>query len=238
MTESSPDNRAQIDWLQHQWVIAGVVASAARFVPIPFFDDAIRTQCRRFVVARTLAASGSSLSTASLKPLYGESGGLVATSLRAIARAPLKLILFPVRKIVLIATSIHGVPMEIMKTVLLGRTLRRQLASGTIDPGRAKAMRLALEDAFARMDFHTLRAAITDSLRGARSWKASAIASARSLSRRPLASEEAMPADDQIELTATRVQKVLDRPETAKLFEEFDRRFDQAYAARSTGAPR
>jgi hypothetical protein len=238
MTEPKLAHGEQTDWLQHQWVIAGVVASAARFVPIPFFDDAIRTQCRRFVVSRTLAASDTPLTTASLKPLYGESGGLVARSLRAMAKAPLKLLLFPVRKIALMATSIHGVPMEIMKTVLLGRTLRRQLSSGQIDPGRAEAMRSAFDEAFARMDFHALRAGISDSLRGVRSWKKSAITMARSLSKRSLAPGEAMPADDRIELTASRVQQVLDRPETTKLFAEFDRRFDQAYAGRLATPPK
>lgn len=235
MTPSKPSTGEQIDWLQHQWVVAGVVAAAARFVPIPFFDDAIKNQCRRFVVARTLATSGSLLPAAQLKPLYGEPGGLLSRSVRAIAKAPVKLLLFPVRKIVLIATSIHGVPMEIMKTVLLGRTLRRLLSAGRIDPGHAETMRLAFDDAFSRMDFHTVRAAITDALRGVRSWRKPAITMARNLFRRRMAPGEAMPANDQVERTADRVQQVLDRPETARLFEEFDRRFDQAFAARIAG---
>lgn len=232
MTPSRLTSPEQTDWLQHQWVVAGVVAAAARFVPIPFFDDAIKTQCRRFVVARTLAASGSLLSAGNLKPLYGEPGGLLSRSLRAIAKAPLKLLLFPIRKVVLIATSIHGVPMEIMKTVLLGRTLRRLLSSGRIDPGRAEAVRLAFEDAFSRMDFRTVRAAISDSLRGVRSWRKPAVRMARNLFRRRRGPGETMPTDDQVERTADRVQQVLDQPETARLFEEFDGRFDQAYAAR------
>lgn len=230
MTESKVAKSEPVDWLQHQWVMAGVVASAARFVPIPFVDDVVRAQCRRFVVSRTLAAAGSSLSTASLKPLYGGSGTWVARSLDAIAKVPLKLLLFPVRKMVAIATSLHGVPMEIMKTVLLGRTLRRQLSSGQMVPGRAEAMRVALDDAFARMDFRALRAAIMDALRGVRTWKASAIKSARRLSSSTSASEATMPADDGVELSAARIEKILERPETLRLFEEFDRRFDEAYA--------
>lgn len=48
MTESKLTDDAQIDWLQHQWVLAGVVASAARFVAIPFVDmDSARKLSRR-----------------------------------------------------------------------------------------------------------------------------------------------------------------------------------------------
>ncbi len=180
-TQKTTESDGQ-DWLQHQWVVAGIIASAARFVPIPFVDDIIRSQCRRFVVSRTLAASDTTLSKSELKALYGGSGGFVAGFVGTLAKAPLKLLLFPIRKFVAVVTSIHGVPLEIMQTVLLGRTLRRQLESGTFDPNQVTNMRLAFEDAFAGMDFHAVRAAITDTLRSVQSWKSSAIDSARKIS--------------------------------------------------------
>ena len=217
------------DWLQHQWVVAGVVASAGRFVPIPLVDDVVRAQCRRFVVSRTLAASGAPLSTAGLKPLYGGSGSFLANTLGFIAKVPVRLLLFPVRKFVAIATSVRGVPLEIMETVLMGRTLRRQLSSGQFDPAHAAAMRVALDEAFARMDFRAVRAAIMDALRGVRTWKLSAMRSARRLLSKAPASEATLAANEGVQQSAARVEKVLERPETLRLFEEFDQRFDEAY---------
>ena len=43
-------------WLTHQWVAAGIVSAASRFIPVPFVDDLVRSRCRRFAVSRTLAA--------------------------------------------------------------------------------------------------------------------------------------------------------------------------------------
>ncbi len=220
------------DWLQHQWIVAGVIASAARFVPIPFVDDTIRTQCRRFVVSRTLAASGAALSTNELQPLYGDSGGFIAGTLGTIAKVPLKLMLFPIRKILSIATSIRGVPMEITHAVLLGRTLRRLLSSEDFDAKQAHAFRFAFDESFSRMDFHAVHAVISDALHGVSNWKSSAIESARALTLpRPDVDEE-LPATERTETTATRVQESLDHHKTAQLFAEFDQRFDVLFERR------
>ncbi len=230
MSKSPSIETDRHDWLQHQWVVAGVIVSAARFVPIPFVDDVIRSQCRRFVVSRTLNDSGSTLATSDLKPFYGGSGGCVVGCLGMIAKAPFKLLLFPIRKIVSMATSIRGVPLEIMQTVLLGRTLRRQLADKDFDPRQADLMRAAFDESFARMDFHAVRAAITDVLREVQGWKSSAIESARKVSSTSSEVERSLPTSEGVESTATTVQQVLERPETAKLFDEFDRRFDAAFS--------
>ena len=218
------------DWLQHQWVLAGVVASAARFVPVPLLDDVIRSRCRRFVVSRTLAASDGPLTTKDLEPLYGDSGGWLAGVLGFLAKLPLQLLLFPVRKFVDIVTSVRGVPLDIMRTVLLGRTLRRQLATGTLVAEHAKPMQKALDEAFARMDFRAVRAAIGDAMRGARVWRASAIRSARRMASRDAAPEAAIPAGEGVEKSALRIDEVLQQAETLRLFREFDQRFDEAFA--------
>jgi len=228
MTDPNRVHADRTDWLQHQWLIAGIISSAARFVPIPFIDDAIRSQCRRFVVSRTLAASEASLLASELQPLYGGSTGCVEGCFGLVAKAPLQLLLFPIRKVASILTSVRGVPLEIMRMVLLGRTLRRQLAVGTVDPNQIATMRLAFDESFSRMDFRVTRAAITDALRSVQNWKASAVESARTLSATP-GGDDNLPADAKVQTTATKVQAALDRPETIKLFEEFDQRFDAAF---------
>ncbi|XZE52597.1 hypothetical protein SH139x_004299 [Planctomycetaceae bacterium SH139] len=220
-------------WLTHQWIVAGIVAAAARFIPLPFMDDVVRDQCRRFVVARTLAAHPTTGTTlVDLTPFYADSGGCATGFLGMLAKAPLKLLLFPIRKIVVIVTSIRGVPLEMTRTILLGRTLQRQLASGPIDPQRAARMRLAFDEAFSLMDFRAIQAALSDAMRGVADWKGAAIKAARKLassSRQQAATDIRTTAP--VDQSADRVQNVLERPETVKLFAEFDARFDRAYRA-------
>lgn len=236
MSKAEPTKSDAADWLIHQWVVAGVIASAARFVPIPFADDLIRSQCRRFIVSRTLAASGATLSTNELKPLYGGSGGCVAGCLGVMAKAPLKLLMFPIRKFVAIITSVRGVPLEITQSVLLGRTLHRLLARGDVRASEAETIRVAFEESFARMDFHAVDAAIADALHSIRHWKSSAIKSARLLSVAKSEVDEELPADEQVESAAATVQEALDRPKTLQLFEQFDSRFDAAFERLRTAA--
>lgn len=227
-------------WLVHQWVVAGIVASATRFIPVPFVDDVVRNQCRRFVVERTLSVHNASDSVAQWKPYYSSGGGCVSGCLGALAKAPLKLLLFPIRKIFAVMTSIRGVPLEIVRTVLLGRTLDRVLRHEPLSdelspapPSRltardAELMRVAFEETFARMDFQVVHAAMSDALRGVRGWKASAIASAKRVAETKDGDDKELPADEAVESGASRVQAVLDRPATLELFAEFDRRFDAA----------
>lgn len=217
-------------WLVHQWVIAGIVSSAARFIPVPFVDDLVRDQCRRFVVSRTLASHERSDSLAEFKPYYSGGGGCFSGCVGSLAKAPLKLLLFPVRKIIAIATSIHGVPLEVMRTVLLGRTLDRFLQTNETagDAQDAAAMRIAFDETFKRMDFRVVRAAILDSLRGIKDLKTSAIKTAKRIAESDGSDAETLSTEEPVDQGASRVQEVLNRPETLELFAEFDRRFDVA----------
>ncbi|TWU58251.1 hypothetical protein [Rubripirellula reticaptiva] len=232
MPETTPDklNPDGSTWLTHQWVVAGIVSSAARFIPIPFVDDVIRSRCRQFVVSRTLAAHQRTDLLDDLKPFFDSSGGCLNGCVATAVKAPLKLLLFPVRKFVAIVTSIRGVPLEIMRMVLLGRTLDRHLRdeSATIDPTQSARMRLAFEESFARIDFRVVRAAMTDALTSVKGWKSAAIATARGLADSGTGADEAIEPEPKIDAGAANIQQVLDRPETLDLFAEFDRRFDEA----------
>ncbi|GAA5505834.1 hypothetical protein [Novipirellula caenicola] len=217
-------------WLTHQWVVAGLVSSTARFIPIPFVDDLVRDQCRRFVVSRTLAAHDRSDLLGELKPYYSNNGGCLPGCLGLLAKAPLKLLLFPLRKIVAMVTSIRGVPLEIMRTVLLGRTLDRYLKRDdmTLNSELAARMRLAFEETFAHMDFRVLHAAMIDALASVSGWKSAAIAVATRVAGKEEVEETEMQSNPKVDDGAERLEEVLDRPETLELFSEFDRRFDAA----------
>ena len=216
-------------WLVHQWVIAGMVSAASRFIPIPFVDDLVRDQCSRFVASRTLASYQGDVSLEDVKPYYAGGGGFLVGCAGMLVKAPLKLLLFPIRKMITIVTSVRGVPLEIMRMVLLGRTLDRYLHNGQLgkDAATAGRMRLAFDESFAGMDFRVVRAGMADALSSVKGWKAAAIASAQRTADKKKPLEDDLEAEASMDSGATKVQEVLDRPETLALFAEFDRRFDE-----------
>ncbi|TWU44865.1 hypothetical protein Q31b_00350 [Novipirellula aureliae] len=226
---SLPDSEAS-PWLVQQWILAGIVSSAARFIPIPYVDEYVRDRCRRFVVSRTLAAHEKPEWLDPLQPYYSSSGGFLSSVAGKAARLPLKLLLFPIRKAIAIATSIRGVPLEIMRTVLLARSLDRILQSGpeSIDSEQAKAMRQAFDQTFKRMDFRVFKAAMSDVFDGVSGLKAAAIGAARRIAQNEEESPEKLEAEQPLRKGAERVQEVFNRPEILKLFAEFDRRYEKA----------
>lgn len=227
-TQATGDQESD-PWLIHQWVVAGVVSASARFIPIPFVDDLVQEQCRRFVVASTFAAYDSPIELATSKPYYGSPGGCVSGCSTFVLRAPFKLLLFPLRKIWALVTSIRGVPLEILRMVLLGRTLDRLLRSGRVEDHSEFFARLrqAFDVSFARMDFRVVRATMHDALAGVSGWRAAAVEAAKQLARPDDAAKPDLAASQELNTSANRIQDVLDRPETAKLFSEFDSRLDR-----------
>ena len=216
--------------LLHHWVVAGIVSASSRFIPVPFVDDVVRDQCRRYVVSRTLAAHETDLTTKDLKPFYDGGGGCLGGCFGMILKAPLKLLLFPVRKFVAIVTSVRGVPLEVTRTVLLGRTLDRYLNEQKIvaTPEHLTKMRKAFEGSFKRMDLHIVRAAIGDALSGVSGWKSGAKESAKAVAGPKDAEEDGLETTEDVEAGANKVEEVLQQPEMLSLFAEFDQRFDEA----------
>ncbi|MDV6032398.1 MAG: hypothetical protein F9B45_20380 [Phycisphaera sp. RhM] len=222
-------------WLTHQSVAAGIVSAASRFIPIPFVDDLVRMRCRRFVVSRTLAAYEQDSMLDDLKPFYDNDRGWFSGAMAQAAKVPVKLLLFPLRKAVSIATSVRGVPLEIMRTVLLGRTLERYLRNEQLNgrADQATRMHAAFEQSFKRMDFQVIKAAISDALASVGGWKAAAMKSAKRILESEDATGKELESEPEVDIGANEVQAVLDRPETLKLFAQFDQRFDEAMAQSS-----
>lgn len=218
--------------LLHHWIVAGIVSASARFIPIPFVDDIVRDQCRRYVVSRTLAANGSKITTTEIRPFYATDGGCLAGCLGTVAKAPLKLLLFPIRKVIAVVTSVRGVPLEVMRTVLLGRTLDRCLREQKVmaTPDHSAKMRAAFEESFARMDFRVVRAAITDALSGIADWKTGAMKSAKQVAGPKDVEKDGLDETESVATGAAKIKEVLQRPETLRLFAEFDQRFDESFA--------
>ena len=213
--------------LAYQSALAGLVSASGRFVPVPFVDDVIRQRCRKFVVSRALPSSQSDTQFDRLRPLYGDDHGWLAGCSGLLVRAPLKLLLFPIRKIIAITTSVRGVPLEVMRCVLLGRTVQRLAGSQTISREKAKYIRIAFDQTMRRMDFRALRAGLRDTLGGISRWKESSINIARRVAKSSQPMRDELDPDDPVQNGAREMTRVFQQPETLRLFDEFDRRFDE-----------
>ncbi len=234
--ENEPQDDADGSWLLHQWIVAGIVSASARFIPVPFVDDVVRKQCRRFVVSRTIAENESPVSTNDLRAMFDDSSGCLGGCAGTMAKAPLKLLLFPIRKVMSILTSVRGVPIEIIRMVLLGRTIDRYAKSGKLNHQHvtAASLRFAFDDAFAGMDFRVVQAAIREALGAAKGWKASATREATDIARRQSLDSDSMTSTHEVNSSAEKIQAAIQRPMITELFADFDRRFDQSLATIET----
>ena len=231
-------------YLLHQWILAGIASAAARFIPLPFVDDMVRTRSRQFAVARTLAAHDHEYSSSDLAPLYGGlSGSLTSKLLRKIASAPLKLALFPIRKLVKIFGSVRGVPLDLFETILVARSLDRCLDRGRFSPGstppqreaEAKRVRAAFDSAFDGIDWMAVKSITSDTMEQLKHWGGVTTRLAQEIFAKDKVEPERlsvreMENDAEVAAGAKKVHEMLDQPETTQLMQKFDERFDAALA--------
>lgn len=230
MTEPSP-------LLVTQWAVCGIAAAAARFVPVPMLDDVIRERALQVAVARTLRARGRTYSSELLEPVWGEQdgrGGGIAGRLKAVT---MRMLLFPVRKYVAVFGAVRGVPTDVMRVLLLARTVDRRLARGELtdaEPDRlaeqARALRRAVDAALDDMDLRLLTTALGEGLSQGRELSSAAVRYTRRWFTRPDREPTAEP-DSAVAEGAQRVTEVLRRPEIARLLDQFDARVDATLAA-------
>lgn len=219
-----------------QWAVCGIAAAAARFVPVPLADDLIRERALRIALSRTLRAHGQPYSTALLQPLWGE-GDDVGFFKRYARELGTKLVLFPVRKYRAIFGAVHGVPNDVMRVLLLARTVDRRLAHGELldaDPAvlaeQARRIRAAYDEARRGMDLQLLRSALADVLSQGKGLTVAAVKYARrGFGRR--GAEPSLEPGGEVGQGAQQVAEVLRRPEIVRLMERFDEKVDAALAA-------
>lgn len=232
-----------------EWAACGLVAAAARFVPVPLLDDLIKDRVTLLAVSRTLRAHGRDYPLDLVEPLVDPQGlrrGLLAR-LRSVPR---RLLLFPVRKYVAIARLVRSGPADVLGVVLLARSVDRALHRGLLAgpdaavlDREAVAVRRAYEDAVRNADLRIVAGALADGLAGATELGRSAV----DLGRRLLA-RDGSPDEDAgtvVEATrdegplrdgAVRVEESLRRPEVVARLARFDAGFD-AGLARYLGSP-
>ncbi|MEZ4380767.1 MAG: hypothetical protein R3A79_05440 [Nannocystaceae bacterium] len=226
------------DTLRYEWVLAGLVAAAGRFVPLPFVHGILRSRAERWVVRRTAVASG--LGHHDLDPLWG--GDLGAALVRKLLRAPLRLLLFPVRRIAAILSSARGVPRDAVRPVLLGRAVSIAVDLGQLTPAqapeerreRARELREAFDRVYRNTDLHLLRAALADMMTRMPDLRVAVHARALELLGRELP-PETMDCDS--EATIDEVTGTLGGGELDAFFAAFDRELGELLVAGVATAP-
>lgn len=217
--------------LLSQWAVCGIAAAAARFVPVPLLDDVIRERAVRVAVVRTLRAHGRAWPSTPLEPLWGQVEGRGGGRLRRRLRSlPRRLLLFPVRKYTAVFGAVRGVPNDVMRVVLLARSLERLLERGELVtpealPDRARTLRRAVDRAIDGMDLRLLTAGLADGLSQGRGLTTAAVEFARKRVGQD-DPEATVDPDGALAEGAERVTEVLRRPEVAQLLQRFDAQVD------------
>lgn len=223
-------------FLLTQWAVCGIAAASARFVPVPMLDDVIRERAVQVAVVRTLRAHGRDQSSDRLEPLWGEQeegGSGVGRRVRALSK---RVLLFPVRKYVALFGAVRGVPTDVMRVILLARTVERRLERGELTdsdrlPEEARALRRAVDQAIENMDLRLLTAGLADGLSQGRGLTTAAVAYARRRFTKPDPDTTLEPSGPVAE-GADRVTEVLRRPEITQLLDRFDTQVDTLTATR------
>lgn len=222
----------------HVRVVCAILASASTFVPVPFIDDFLREKILQFMVSRTLKDHGRSYSSSLVKPLYSESGGCLEGCLMFLVKLPIKLLLFPIRKIIAWLSAIKTISDDLSTMLLLGRALDRCLSRGMLAEQtelapEATRIRQAFDAASAGFDTTLLKRFLADALGQVPKLASSAARAARRIFRRgdPTDVEAELGGErDAVEEGAKKVEAVMADPQIVQLLERFDEAFDQRLA--------
>jgi hypothetical protein len=223
-----------------EWAVCGIASAAARFIPVPLLDDAVKHRAIRIAVSRTLRANGRTYSSSLVEPLYAgvdaDAASLTRRALKYLRTVPRRVLLFPVRKYVALFGSVRGVPHDVMTVLLLARTVHRSLAAGRLadsDENRLRAEAVQIRAAFDRaldgLDLRMFTGALSDGLSQGKGLTSAAVKYARTTFTRSdkddVGSADLSPGGAVGE-AAERVEEVQRRPEIARLIGEFDTKFD------------
>jgi hypothetical protein len=221
--------------LLYQWAVCGIAAAAARFVPVPLLDDVIRQRATQFAVMRTLRAHDQDVPSEALEPLWGEVDGRSSGLLGRARKVSRDVLLLPVRTYVKVFGAVRGVPTDVARVVLLGRSVERRLGRGELSQvdratQEARALRRAVEQAMDGLDLRLLTAGLGDGLSQTKGLSAAAVAFARRRFTKAQPETDLAP-DGPLAESAGRVTEVLRRPEIAQLLDRFDTEVDLALSA-------
>ncbi|AKF08770.1 hypothetical protein [Sandaracinus amylolyticus] len=211
-------------------ITAGILYAAARFVPVPLVDDLVRQQIAAWMVRSSVPTT---MSKGAIQPLWADDSGCVGGCLGALLWLPIKLLLFPIRKILSIVLGVRWVSRDLAEMLLLGRVIDHALAVGLLQDARdvaeqtqqSREIRTAFDVALKATDTTFLSALIATALGPVRGLVAAAMRTLRSL-RRSGADTPTLEGGDKatIETSVSRIEAVLAQPEVKRFLAEFDAR--------------
>ena len=211
-------------------ITAGILYATARFTPVPLLDDVLREQITGWMVRATIPGS---FPKSGIKPLWASEDGCLGGCLNAALWLPIKILLFPIRKVIAIALSVRWVTRDLAEMLLLGRVLDHALEVGLLQDGRdpaelaqqSREIRKAFDVALKSTDTGFLTALLATALGPLRGIVA---ASLRTLQRFRRTDAEAPTLEggdkEVIEASVGRVEKMLAQPEVRRFLAEFDAR--------------
>lgn len=231
--------------LLREWIACALVAALARFVPLPLVDDVIQSQATRLAVTRTVRAAGHRYPVSEIEPILG--GRSLGEMVRAAAVAlPLKVVLYPVRKIRRVIGAVHGVPSDLATVLLLAWTVHRRLAAGALSHPDARvrrdeaaALRRAFDAVQRETDLRVITSALRDALGNARTLTTTVGEYGRRLLTRRDGEAPPEPSPDMAR-DIDRIEAVLRAPEIRRVVADFDARVDWrlAYGDPRSPAPK
>jgi hypothetical protein len=224
-------------------VVCALLYAAGRFVPLPLLDDIVRTRVRQLLVSRLLRGAGRTFGSSRVGPLWRDDGGCGGGCLSLLWKIPLKLLLFPIRKILALVTAVRGFAEDVTEMLLFGRAIDRSLVRGLLPEGtpdpelsrQASLIRSSFNQAYLGVNKGLLAIALAEALRGVQGLPAAAARAARAVARsksEDTGTETAPPeagADQAVlDRGTSAVLAVLQRPDVAKTVSDFDLRLDAA----------
>ncbi len=215
-----------------------VLIAAAGFVPVPIVDDLLPRQLLRHMVLTAIRTACRTYPVRAVAPLYQE-GGCLSRVVELLVYLPLKLLLYPIRKIVKVVQAVRGLSQRTASTYLLGHSIARALAGGWLPEGapperlaqQAALIRAAFDQTLERVSPMVFSRSVSAVLTGLRGLGRGAYRAARALLRRRVEAGAtpdgpAVPGGP-VGAAVDGIQAELASPTVAGYLAEFDREFDR-----------
>ncbi len=218
-------------------LVCGLLASSARLVPVPILDDVLREKAIQLMVSRTLKAHGRGYSSTKVESLYGDPRSTMYGCLLWLVLFPIKVILFPIKKLVVWVMAAKYLAMDLSESLLLGRALDQVLGAGRLADGseglgaESQLVRNAFDNAVAGTDMKLLRGVLRGTLASVSGLPRAALAALRKLRSRGEGDDPteglSKAEREQVDEGAGRIQQALETPEMKELLADFDARFEE-----------
>lgn len=217
--------------------VCGLLASSARLVPVPFLDDVLREKAIQLMVSRTLKAHGRTYSSKHVAPLYADPRGCLQGCLLFAILFPVKLVLFPIKKVIMWVLAAKYLAVDLSESVLLGRALDRMLVEGRLASDgealrrEALLLRSAFDNAVAGTDMTLLRSVLRETVGSVSGLPRAALGALRRLRTK---GDDADPTaglsradQEKVDEGARGIRRALETPKMREVLDAFDARFDE-----------